>query len=279
MRRAAKEACKRDSEPHLVDIVRRARRKVSHDPASEACNQRSMTSLLLSLGRDRGSLSPDVGLLTRNRACPSKSLYHVSRSPDSLCSCLGSMGWSRHHGKRARERLTGVTEPRASTKDLLAQVIIGGIGLLLLAVLPAREPGPARTETLHSARTSVQPDPAKALASREQTESCEELAASCHLEATRPSLRAPYRLRCHPRTVSVQRIRNEMRRPSVRIAGLPYASAASRDEREIIAWATPHLPPLSTHSSSLFKRHWRATTHSSASSVEAEWPSSISPET
>lgn len=41
-------------------------------------------------------------------------------------------------------------------------VIVGGIGLLLLAVLPAREPAPARTERPHSGRTSVQPDPAKA---------------------------------------------------------------------------------------------------------------------
>src|SRR5690348_13865581 len=106
-----------------------------------------MTSLLLSLGRDRGSLSPDVGLLTQNRDCQSESLYHVSRIPESLCSRLGSMGWSRRRRKRARERLTRVTELRASTKDLLAQVIIGGIGLLLLAILPAREPGPARTET------------------------------------------------------------------------------------------------------------------------------------
>jgi hypothetical protein len=41
-------------------------------------------------------------------------------------------------------------------------VIIGGIGLLLLAVLPAKEPEPARTERPHSARTSVQPNPAGA---------------------------------------------------------------------------------------------------------------------
>jgi hypothetical protein len=41
-------------------------------------------------------------------------------------------------------------------------VIIGGIGLLLLAVLPPKEPAPARTERPHSARTSVQPNPAGA---------------------------------------------------------------------------------------------------------------------
>ena len=40
-------------------------------------------------------------------------------------------------------------------------VIIGGIGLLLLAVLPAKEPA-ARTERPHSPRTSVQPSPAGA---------------------------------------------------------------------------------------------------------------------
>jgi hypothetical protein len=41
-------------------------------------------------------------------------------------------------------------------------VIIGGIGLLLLAVLPAKEPAAARTERPHSPRTSVQPNPAGA---------------------------------------------------------------------------------------------------------------------
>jgi hypothetical protein len=41
-------------------------------------------------------------------------------------------------------------------------VIIGAIGLLLLAVLPARDPASARTERPHSARTSVQPNPAEA---------------------------------------------------------------------------------------------------------------------
>ena len=41
-------------------------------------------------------------------------------------------------------------------------VIIGGIGLLLLAVLPAKEPAAARMERPHSARTSVQPNPAGA---------------------------------------------------------------------------------------------------------------------
>ena len=38
-------------------------------------------------------------------------------------------------------------------------VIIGGIGLLLLAVLPARESAAARTERPHPARTAVQPNP------------------------------------------------------------------------------------------------------------------------
>ena len=41
-------------------------------------------------------------------------------------------------------------------------VIIGAIGVLLLAVLPAREPAPARTERPLSGRTSVQPNPAEA---------------------------------------------------------------------------------------------------------------------
>jgi uncharacterized protein DUF6632 len=41
-------------------------------------------------------------------------------------------------------------------------VIVGGIGLLLLAVVPAKEPAPARTERPHSARTSVQANPAGA---------------------------------------------------------------------------------------------------------------------
>jgi uncharacterized protein DUF6632 len=41
-------------------------------------------------------------------------------------------------------------------------VIVGGIGLLLLAVLPAKEPPPAPTERPHSARTSVRPSPAQA---------------------------------------------------------------------------------------------------------------------
>ncbi|HXT17552.1 MAG TPA: DUF6632 domain-containing protein [Gemmatimonadaceae bacterium] len=41
-------------------------------------------------------------------------------------------------------------------------VIVGAIGLLLLAALPARDPAPARTERSHSARTSVQPNPAGA---------------------------------------------------------------------------------------------------------------------
>jgi Family of unknown function (DUF6632) len=40
-------------------------------------------------------------------------------------------------------------------------VIIGAIGVLLLVVLPAKEPAPARTERPHSARTSMQPNPAE----------------------------------------------------------------------------------------------------------------------
>ena len=41
-------------------------------------------------------------------------------------------------------------------------VMMGVIGALLLAVLPAKEPAPARTERANSARTSVQPNPAGA---------------------------------------------------------------------------------------------------------------------
>ena len=41
-------------------------------------------------------------------------------------------------------------------------VIVGAIGLLLLAVLPARDPAPARTERPRSAPTAVQPNPAGA---------------------------------------------------------------------------------------------------------------------
>ena len=41
-------------------------------------------------------------------------------------------------------------------------VIVGAIGILLLAVLPAKEPTPARTEKPLSAPTSVQPNPAEA---------------------------------------------------------------------------------------------------------------------
>lgn len=41
-------------------------------------------------------------------------------------------------------------------------VIVGAIGVLLLAVLPAREPAVARTERPHSTRSSVQPNPATA---------------------------------------------------------------------------------------------------------------------
>jgi hypothetical protein len=41
-------------------------------------------------------------------------------------------------------------------------VVIGGIGVTLLVVLPAKEPAPARTERLHSAPTSMQPNPAGA---------------------------------------------------------------------------------------------------------------------
>jgi hypothetical protein len=43
------------------------------------------------------------------------------------------------------------THRKDSPQDI---VIVGGIGLLLLAVLPAREPAPARTERPHSAQTS-----------------------------------------------------------------------------------------------------------------------------
>jgi hypothetical protein len=39
-------------------------------------------------------------------------------------------------------------------------VIVGAIGVLLLAVLLAREPAPASTESSPSAPTSVQPNPA-----------------------------------------------------------------------------------------------------------------------
>jgi len=39
-------------------------------------------------------------------------------------------------------------------------VIVGGIGLLLLVVLPAKESAAARTEGPHSVRSSVQPNPA-----------------------------------------------------------------------------------------------------------------------
>jgi hypothetical protein len=41
-------------------------------------------------------------------------------------------------------------------------VIVGAIGILLLAVLPAKKPAPARAERPLSGRTSVQPNPAKA---------------------------------------------------------------------------------------------------------------------
>ena len=41
-------------------------------------------------------------------------------------------------------------------------VIVGAIGVLLLAVLPAREPAPVRAESPLSARTSVQPNPGEA---------------------------------------------------------------------------------------------------------------------
>jgi hypothetical protein len=51
------------------------------------------------------------------------------------------------------------THRKDSPQDI---VIIGGIGLLLLAVLPAKEPAAARMERPHSARTSVQPNPAGA---------------------------------------------------------------------------------------------------------------------
>ncbi len=45
---------------------------------------------------------------------------------------------------------------RDSPQDI---VIVGAIGLLLLAVLPARDPAVAHTERSHSPRTSVHPDP------------------------------------------------------------------------------------------------------------------------
>jgi len=41
-------------------------------------------------------------------------------------------------------------------------VIVGGIGVLLLALLPAKEPAPARTERPSSARTPAQPHPVEA---------------------------------------------------------------------------------------------------------------------
>ena len=41
-------------------------------------------------------------------------------------------------------------------------VILGAIGVLLLAVLPAKEPAPPRTERPLSARASAQPNPAEA---------------------------------------------------------------------------------------------------------------------
>jgi hypothetical protein len=106
---------KRDFEPRRVGIVRRARRNMSGDPTSEACDQCSRISLLLSLGRDRGSLSADVDSLTQNRDCWSENSYHVGRIPDSLCSFLGSMRWNRRLRKRASERLTRITGRRVST--------------------------------------------------------------------------------------------------------------------------------------------------------------------
>lgn len=41
-------------------------------------------------------------------------------------------------------------------------VIIGALGMLLLGVLPAKEPEPARAQGPLSARTRVQPSPAEA---------------------------------------------------------------------------------------------------------------------
>jgi hypothetical protein len=51
------------------------------------------------------------------------------------------------------------THRKDSPQDI---VIVAAIGVLLLAVLPAKEPGPARTESAHSARMSVQAKPAEA---------------------------------------------------------------------------------------------------------------------
>ena len=57
------------------------------------------------------------------------------------------------------EALSRGTHRKDSPQDI---VIIGAIGVLLLAVLPAREPAPARTERPLSARASAQPSPVEA---------------------------------------------------------------------------------------------------------------------
>jgi hypothetical protein len=51
------------------------------------------------------------------------------------------------------------THRKDSPQDI---VIVGGIGLLLLAILPAKERASARTERPHSAQTSMEPNPANA---------------------------------------------------------------------------------------------------------------------
>jgi hypothetical protein len=56
-------------------------------------------------------------------------------------------------------------------------VIIGGIGLLLLAVLPAKESAFARAERPHSARASVQPN-----AAGRRRPACPALAADTHAD-------------------------------------------------------------------------------------------------
>jgi len=48
------------------------------------------------------------------------------------------------------------THRQDSPQDI---VIVGAIGVALLAVLPRREPAPAHAERSNSARTSVQPEP------------------------------------------------------------------------------------------------------------------------
>jgi len=112
-----KEPRKRDFEPRRVGIVRRARRNVSGEPASEAGNQCSMISLLLSW-----VVTVARCLLTWTRsprtATAGRSSYHVGRIPNSLCSFLGSMRWNRRLRKRASERLTRITGRRVSTSPI-----------------------------------------------------------------------------------------------------------------------------------------------------------------